>query len=175
MIYHGHYFFVIYHNYVSDWLRNFLTLPFGSNSFSNSVEMTVLLKRALALSLREKIFYFQLLTWFHLGIHGVQINKCHKNLNLSCLNNELLVHLSVSGLNDLLLHGHGTGRLVHKQNNSKQPYCKWNTFYLWEKILPGNNNIKMHQVIQNKSGDAAAAGISLHSSLGKGGRVICRI
>ena len=46
--------------------------------------------------------------------------------------------------------------------------------FVWENTA-STNNIKMHQVIQKKSGDAAAAGTGLHSSPWKGGGVICRI
>ena len=29
-------------------------------------------------------------------------------------------------------------------------YCKWNTFYLWGKILPGTDDIKMRQAMRKK-------------------------
>ena len=30
------------------------------------------------------------------------------------------------------------------------PYCKWNSFYLWGKILPGTDDIKMRQAMRQK-------------------------
>ena len=38
---------------------------------------------------------------------------------MCCLHDELLVHLSVPGLDDLLLHGHGPGRL-HIKGQSQE-------------------------------------------------------
>ena len=48
-------------------------------------------------------------------------------------------------------------------------YCKWNTFYLWGKILPGTNDIKMRQAILNKNQTMPSRQEPvLHLSPGKG-------
>ena len=48
-------------------------------------------------------------------------------------------------------------------------YCKWNTFYLWGKMLPSTDNIKMRQAIWNKNQTMPSwQEPVLHKSPGKG-------
>ena len=42
-------------------------------------------------------------------------------------------------------------RVGDEQGTGKYfPYCKWNSFYLWGKILPGTDDIKMRQAMRQK-------------------------
>ena len=68
-------------------------------------------------------------------------------------------------------------QMRYNENCTSFPYCKWNTFYLWGKMLLSTDDIKMRQAIwtKNQTMPSRQEQTGFAQKPGKRGSVICRI